>query len=166
MIIRPEEQKDIDAIEKITCAAFLNHSYSHQTEHLIVKALREAGALAVSLVAETDGEVVGHIAFSEVAIDGSYPSWFGLGPISVRPDSQRRGIGRALLQAGLAAIRAIGARGCVLVGNPDFYGRFGFSQAGPLLLEGVPPQYFLALAFGDRPSGGRVAFHPAFSVEG
>jgi putative acetyltransferase len=166
MIIRPEERKDIDAIEQITCDAFLNHPYSHQTEHLIIKALREAGALAVSLVAEADGEVVGHIAFSEVAIDDSYPSWFGLGPISVRPDSQRRGIGWALLQAGLAAICAIGARGCVLVGNPDFYDRFGFSQASPLLLEGVLPQYFLALAFGDRPSGGQVAFHPAFSVEG
>jgi putative acetyltransferase len=166
MKIRPEEHNDIDAIEKITRAAFLNHPYSHQTEHLIVNGLREAGALAVSLVAEADDEVVGHIAFSAVEIEGSHSSWFGLGPISVHPDFQRRGIGQALMQAGLAAIRALGAGGCVLVGEPEFYGRFGFTQADTMVLEGVPPKNLLALAFDDRIPGGAVSFHPAFFIEG
>jgi precorrin-2 C(20)-methyltransferase len=166
MIIRPEEQKDIDAIEKITRAAFLNHPYSHQTEHLIVDGLRKSGALAVSFVAEADGAVVGHIAFSKVAIGNADPSWYGLGPISVRPDLQRRGIGKAMIQAGLAAIRMLGAKGCVLVGEPDFYGRFGFTQADTMVLEGVPPKNLLALAFDDRIPGGAVSFHPAFFIEG
>lgn len=166
MRIRPEEQNDIDAIAEITAAAFANHPYSHQTEPLIIHALRKAGALAVSLVAEEDGAVAGHIAFSKVAIGGADPAWYGLGPISVRPDLQRRGIGKAMMQAGLAAIRKLGAEGCVLVGDPEFYGRFGFTQAGTMVLEGVPPENLLALAFGDRVPGGAVSFHPAFFIEG
>jgi precorrin-2/cobalt-factor-2 C20-methyltransferase len=168
LIIRPEEARDAEAIEKITCAAFINHPHSRQTEPLIIRTLRKAGALAVSLVAEADGALVGHIAFSEVAISGGERAWFGLGPLSVRPDIQRRGIGRALMEAGLSAIRALGARGCVLVGDPEFYRRFGFTQAGPLVLEGLAPEYspyFLALLFADRVPQGTVSFHPAFSVE-
>ena len=166
MRIRLEEQNDIDAIAEITAAAFANHPYSHQTEPLIINGLREAGALAVSLVAEEDGAVVGHIAFSKAAIGGGDPSWYGLGPISVRPDFQRQGVGRAMMEAGLAAIRTLGAKGCVLVGEPEFYGRFGFTQAETMVLEGVPPKNLLALAFDERIPGGAVAFHPAFFIEG
>ena len=166
MRIRPEEPKDIDAIREITAAAFANHPYSRQTEHLIVAGLRKAGVLAVSLVADSDGAIVGHIAFSKVEIGGADPSWYGLGPISVRPDFQHRGVGRALVQAGLAAIRALGARGCALVGEPEFYGRFGFTQADTMVLEGVPPKNLLTLAFDDRIPGGALSFHRAFFIEG
>lgn len=167
MMIRPEEPKDQAAIRTLLQAAFLHHPHSHQTEHLLVDALREAGALLVSLVAEEDGEVVGHIAFSDVLIDGQDCGWVGMGPLAARVDRQRRGIGSALVRAGLEAVRVLGRRGCVLAGDPAYYVRFGFKRAEGLTLEGVPPEYFLALAFeGESGPEGAVTFHPAFGIEG
>ena len=163
-MIRPETPADAAAIEAITMAAFAEHPHSKQTEHRLIAALRAADALTVSLVAEVDGEVVGHVAFSPVTIAGAPSRWAGVGPVSVRPDRQRNGIGSALMVAGLAAARLAGIQGCVLVGEPDFYGRFGFAHWPTLALDGVPPEYFLAVAFGDERPEGRVDFHAAFSV--
>ena len=117
-------------------------------------ALRLAGALTLSLVAEKDSAVVGHVAVSPVAItDGTF-GWYGLGPIAVAPEFQARGIGSALMRRALADLRALGARGCVLLGNPEYYGRFGFKADPSLVLPGVPPQYFQSLAFAmPMPSG-------------
>ena len=161
-IVRPEEPRDVAAIDAITRAAFADHPISRQTEHWIVRGLRAAGAMTLSLVAEADGAVVGHIAFSEVAIGGEKPAWYGIGPLAVRPDVQHRGIGRALVRSGLAALRQLGARGCLLVGDPAYYGRFGFRQSTTMAMEGVPPQYLLELPFAGPPPGGALAFHPAF----
>lgn len=167
MIIRFEDPKDWCAIRTLVQAAFLHHPFSHQTEHLLVDALREADALLVSLVAEEDGEIVGHIAFSDVLIDSRDCGWVGMGPLAARVDRQRRGIGSALVLAGLEAVRKLGKRGCVLAGDPAFYDRFGFKTDERLSLEGVPPQYFLSLAFdGESVPKGAVAFHPAFGIEG
>lgn len=164
MTVRPETPADRDAIESILRAAFAGHPHSQQTEHLIVNELRRAGGLAISLVAETRGEVVGHIAFSTVAIGGRECGWYALGPLAVRPEHQRRGIGRALVEEGLRALRALGARGCLLVGEPAYYTRFGFAHAPALFMEGIPPQYVLCLPLeGPAPRGG-VTHHPAFSV--
>ena len=88
MIIRKEEPADIAAIADVTIAAFENHPISHQTEHFIIDALRTADVLVVSLVAEIDGRIVGHIAFSSVSISDGATGWYGLGPISVLPDCQ------------------------------------------------------------------------------
>jgi putative acetyltransferase len=118
VIVRPETNWDFDGIREVNIAAFRDHSYSQQTEHLIVEALRAADALESSFVAERDGEVVGHIAFSAAAIGGSSTGWFLLGPVAVRPARQGEGIGRALVETGLDALRSRGARGCVLVGDP------------------------------------------------
>src|SRR3990172_6498 len=126
MIIRPETLGDHDSIRNILIAAFANHPYSHQTEHLIVEALRADDALTVSLVAEVDGTVVGQIAFSPLSIDGKDCGWLALGPVAVLPSYQRQGIGQALVNEGLKTIRSIGVQGCVLVGDPAFYRRFGF----------------------------------------
>src|SRR3990172_559695 len=126
MIIRPETLGDHDSIRNILIAAFANHPYSHQTEHLIVEALRADDALTVSLVAEVDGTVVGQIAFSPVSIDGKDCGWLALGPVAVLPSYQRQGIGQALVNEGLKTIWSIGVQGCVLVGDPAFYRRFGF----------------------------------------
>ena len=95
MIVRPETERDLDGIREVNLVAFQGHPYSQQTEHLIVEALRAADALELSLVAESDGEVVGHIAFSTAAIGGSSTGWFLLGPVAVRPARQGEGIGRA-----------------------------------------------------------------------
>jgi putative acetyltransferase len=164
--IRAEAEQDASAIAAVTQAAFAGHPHSRQTEHHIVAALSAAGALLVSLVAEAKGEVIGHVAFSPVRIDGADMGWVGLGPVSVRPDQQGRGIGTRLVEAGLAAVRNLGKRGCVLVGEPGFYGRFGFRPAPGLVLPDVPPEYFLALSFADAMPRGIVAFHPGFQADG
>ena len=83
MMIRKEESTDIEAITQVTIAAFENHPISRQTEHFIINALRAAGALTISLVAEIDGQVVGHIAFSPIAISDDTTNWYGLGPVAV-----------------------------------------------------------------------------------
>ena len=164
MIIRDETPADFDVITKITVAAFADCPYGNHTEQFIVTALRAAGALSVSLVAEIDGEVVGHIAFSPVKINGQFNGWYGVGPVSVRPDLQRKGIGKSLINAGLERLKESGAKGCMLVGEPEYYKRFGFKNIPELILEGVPPQYFLALPFDENPAKGVAMFHQAFTA--
>jgi putative acetyltransferase len=158
MKIRPETPQDISVIEQITIAAFDGKPYSDQTEHLIVSRLRAAGALTVSLVAEIEGKVVGHVAFSVVTINGE-----DIGPVSVSPELQKHGIGSNLIRDGLSIIREKGAKGCVLEGDPEYYKRFGFKNHPDLFYEGTPdPKYFMALPFyADVPSG-KVEFHKAF----
>jgi putative acetyltransferase len=163
-IIRPESSDDFPAIRRILVAAFANHPYSHQTEHLIVEALRASNAMTVGLVAEVDGNVVGQIAFSPVKINDADCSWFGLGPVAVLPSLQRQGIGKALVEEGLKTIRGLDAQGCVLVGDPAFYKRFGFRNDPALTMEGVPPQYLLRLPFVQQVPQGHVSHHPAFFV--
>ena len=164
MIIRPETPGDYDSIRDILIAAFADQPYSHQTEHLIVEALRADDALTVSLVAEVDGNVVGHIAFSSVKIGGKDCGWLGLGPVAVSPSHQRRGMGQALVNEGMKIIRNMGAQGCVLVGAPAFYRRFGFEHNPALRMEGVPPEFLLCLPIGQQMPEGSVTHHPAFSI--
>lgn len=163
MIVRPELPEDIPAIEQVTIAAFRGKPYADGTEHLIINRLREAQALALSLVAEIDGRVVGHVAFSVVTINGVDKGWFGLGPISVHPDFQRQGIGSRLIYEGLSQLRGLGVEGCVLEGDPNYYKRFGFNPHPDLVYEKAPaPQYFMALPLHDDVPTGSVEFHPAF----
>jgi putative acetyltransferase len=162
VIVRPETDRDLDGIREVNIVAFEGDPYSQQTEHLIVEALRAADALALSLVAESDGEVVGHIAFSAATIGGSSTGWYLLGPVAVQPARQGQGIGRALVETGLAALRSRGACGCVLVGDPAFYGRFGFRQYAGVSWPGVPDENVLCVLLrGEMPSG-EVVHHPAF----
>ena len=164
MIIRPETPADYPAIREILIAAFADPPFSHQTEHLIVEALRSDNALTLSLVAEIDGKVVGQIAFSPVAIGGKDCGWLGLGPVAVSPSLQRQGIGQALVNEGLKQIRGLGAKGCVLVGDPAFYRRFGFENNPALRMEGIPPEVLMCLPIGGEMPEGNVAHHPAFHV--
>ena len=166
MIIRKETESDVEVIFEITKAAFADHPYSHQTEQFIVNALRAAKALSISLVAEIDGKVVGHIAFSPVAISDGNHNWYGLGPVSVLPAFQKRGVGKSLIHEGLALLKTLGANGCVLVGDPRYYERFGFKSFPDLSIEGVPPENILVLAFDNRIPHGEVIFHQAFSAKG
>jgi putative acetyltransferase len=162
ILIRDETAADIDIIAAVTIEAFKTLEISSHTEQFIVAALRAAGALAVSLVAELDGRVVGHIAFSPVTLSDGTPDWFGLGPVSVLPEVQRQGIGKALIRAGLARLQARHARGGCLVGHPGYYRQFGFANAPGLTLAGVPPEVFFALAFDGRMPQGSVTFHAGF----
>ncbi|MEQ8371447.1 MAG: N-acetyltransferase [Alphaproteobacteria bacterium] len=167
--IRPEAPGDAAAIRAVTAAAFAGMAHSDGTEPAIVDGLRAAGALTVSLVAVADGTIIGHAAFSSVTIDqaGDHGGrgWLGLGPVSVAPGWQRRGTGSALVRAGLALCQESSAGGCVVLGEPAFYGRFGFRADPRLRLEGVPPAYFQMLAFGGDVPSGMVRFHPAFGVK-
>src|SRR4030067_894759 len=95
---------------------YINPKTGNHTEQFIISALRAANVLTVSLVAEIDGRVVGHIAFSPVTISDGSQNWYGLGPVSVLPEYQRQGIGKSLIQEGLSALKGLGGQGCALVG--------------------------------------------------
>jgi putative acetyltransferase len=163
--LRSETDNDIGAITEVTIAAFQTLEISNHTEQFIIEALRASHALTVSLVAETDGGVIGHIAFSPVAISDGTQNWYGLGPVSVLPKYQRQGIGKSLILEGLAQLRDIPARGCCLVGNPEYYKKFGFENVGGLGLEGVPPEVFFALSFDGNVPQGTVTFHVGFKAD-
>ena len=164
MFIRSETESDIQSISDVTKAAFENHPISHQTEHFIVNALRTAGVMTISLVAELDGQVVGHLALSPVSISDGSQGWYGLGPISVLPELQRQGIGKALMREGLSQLKALGASGCILVGDPNYYERFGFRSLPELTHEGIPQEYVLTLPFANNKAQGAVTFHKAFTA--
>jgi putative acetyltransferase len=166
IIIRNENKSDIDAISEITKAAFENLSISNHTEQFIINALRNTKALTISLVAEASKKVVGHIAFSPVTISDGSLDWYGLGPISVLPELQKQGIGKSLMREGLSLLKTLGAKGCVLVGDPGYYERFGFRSLPDLVIDGVPPQYFLALPFEESKIHGIVVFHESFAANG
>lgn len=164
MEIRPERPDDIDAIEQVVRKAFLRAAHTSGTEHLIVRELRRASALTISLVAVIHGKIVGHVAVSPVAISDGAPGWYGLGPVAVVPSHQKRGIGYALVRGALLRLEQTGAAGCVVLGEPAYYGRFSFHVEPALVLEGVPPGYFQALLLAGTPARGTVTYHPAFAT--
>ena len=166
IVIRNETDADVSAITEVTVAAFKTLEISNHTEQYVIAALRAAGALTLSLVAEVEGRVVGHIAFSPVTISDGTRKWYGLGPVSVLPAYQRQGIGKALIREGLARLKAMHAQGCCLVGHPDYYRKFGFTNMPGLVLEGVPPEVFFALYFEGHTPQGAVAFHEGFKATG
>lgn len=162
--IRDEAAADSALIGQVTEAAFESLQISSHTEQFIIEALRAADALSVSLVAEMEGRVVGHIAFSPVCISDGTEGWYGLGPVSVLPEYQRKGIGKALICEGLSRLKKHNARGCCLVGHPGYYKQFGFENVSGLQVEGVPGEFFFALAFDRRMPQGTVSFHEAFKA--
>ncbi|HET9063293.1 MAG TPA: N-acetyltransferase [Candidatus Binatia bacterium] len=164
--IRDEADADIGAITEVTVAAFKTLAISNHTEQFVIESLRAASALTLSLVAETDGRVVGHIAFSPVTISDGSANWYGLGPVSVLPDYQRQGIGSALILEGLSRLKGISACGCCLVGHPDYYRRFGFRNIRGFVHVGVPEEVFLALSFDGSIPQGSVEFHEGFKADG
>jgi putative acetyltransferase len=164
--IRNETDTDVDAITEVTIAAFKTLEISNQTEQFIIEALRAAKALTVSLVAELDGRVIGHIAFSPVVISDGTRNWYGLGPVSVLPEYQRKGVGKALIQEGLSRLKNLNAHGCYLVGHPDYYRKFGFKNVSGLVHEGVPQEVFFVLSFDGHTPQGTVTFHEGFKANG
>ena len=164
--IRKETPEDIHSIDAVTIAAFLEAPHTSHTEQFIVKALRDSGVLTLSLVAEVKGAVVGHVAVSPVTIADGTLGWFGLGPISVIPEYQMRGIGSQLMIEALNMLKQNGAGGCVLLGDPEYYKRFGFTSEARLILTGVPPEYFQAICFKKPFPQGIVTYHEAFDAQG
>ena len=156
--LRPEAAGDVEAIAALTTSAFAGNPHASGTEADIIARLRASGALAVSLVAEAGGSLVGHVAFSPT----NHPGWFALGPISVAPGVQKRGIGTELIGAGVADLRMKGASGCILMGDPAYYGRFGFLVTPEKCPPGLPGEYFMTMALDGGLPDGVFEFHPAF----
>lgn len=165
---RHETLHDIAAIEAVTTAAFADAPYTSHTEQFIVRALRAANELTLSIVAEEHGQIVGHVALSLVTITDDQgrkaDGWYGLGPISVLPQRQGHGIGSRLMEQALSELRAMRAAGCVLLGDPAYYGRFGFQAHAGLQLPGVPPDYFMALALHGPVPDGIAQYSDAFNA--
>ncbi len=164
--IRPEQDDDIASITNVTLAAFSNWREGYEPmEHRIIKRLRQLGDLAISLVAVTGDNLVGHVAMSPVRISSGDQGWFGLGPVSVLPDWQRRGIGSLLIDTALDQLKVRNAAGCVVLGEPDLYQRFGFRHHSGLMLPGFPAEYFLAQSFRNEVPTGTVTYSSAFGLE-
>ena len=163
--IRAERPGEEGAIRAVTRAAFEASPFGEGAEAAIVDALRRDGDLALSLVAERDGVIIGHVAFSPVRVGEAQGGLFALGPVSVRPSEQRRGVGGALIEAGLDALAARGARACVLVGDPAYYERFGFRAREGLAYGEIPARYVLARPVGDGEAPtGPLAYAPGFEA--
>lgn len=162
--IRREQPADIEAIDQVTKAAFASAAYSSGTESLIIKALRTNGQLTVSLVAEEEGVLIGHIAISPVIISSGSKGWFGLGPVSVIPSKQGSGVGAGLIRAATDALEQQRAAGCVVLGEPSYYGRFGFRSDARLQYLHAPAAYFQILSFTGEIPEGTVEYDNSFNV--
>jgi len=158
---RAARPSDNRAIHALVAAAF-----GQTAEADLIDRLRDAGALAHSLVAERAGDLVGHVALSPVSVQGALvPGALGLAPLAVQPPHQRQGIGAALVAAAIAAARADGAKVIVVLGAPAYYGRFGFRPASAIGLTCPWPQAgdaFQALVLGTPAPRGLVRYHRAF----
>lgn len=160
--LRPEAAGDETVIRALTTAAFQPMPYSNGSEPDLVDRLREDRDLTLSLVAEDADRIVGHIAISPVTITGGAQGWFGLGPVSVWPEIQQRGIGSALIKRAIADMRVAGAKGIVLLGSTEYYPRFGFVHGPQLTYAGAPAENFQVLLLdGEMPSG-EVTYASAF----
>ena len=166
IIIRSEIGADVDAITEVTVAAFKTLEISNHTEQFIIQALRANKALTISLVAEMDECVVGHIAFSPVTISDGTQNWCGLGPVSVLTRYQRKGIGKSLILEGISRLKNLNAKGCCLVGHPNYYKKLGFKNVSGLVYEGVPQEVFLVMSFDGQIPQGTVNFHDGFKADG
>ena len=162
MWIRDEGPEDIDAIHDVVRAAFAGVPGGGKLEARTIDTLRADQALAVSLVADVDGRIAGHVAFSPARPSRDGDRWYVLGPLAVDPADQGHGVGSALVRAGLVILQEREANGCVVLGDPAYYARFGFRPDPSLTLPGAPDGAFQALHFTDAASVGEVVLHPGF----
>ncbi|MGL5947880.1 MAG: GNAT family N-acetyltransferase [Aeromonas sp.] len=167
--IRAATVADNAALAAVTTAAFLTAPHSDGNEAAIIAGLRQAGALSLALVAQVQEQLAGGVCVSPVALSSGAENWYGLGPLAVAPAYQCQGIGAALVEQVLAQLTALGAAGCVVLGDPAYYARFGFASHPALCLPGVPPEYFMAKLLkpqGAAPlsalSPSAVSYHRAF----
>ena len=162
-LIRQAQPSDYPAIYQLVEEAFRDHPHSDHTEHLIVQRLRHQDQLTISLLAHTQTQIIGYVAFSPVRVSNQPSGWYGLGPVAVAPTEQRGGIGQALIRQGLAQLKADQAAGCVVAGDPIYYDRFGFQHKSTFVVDGIPPAYFMGLSFeGTELPTGLVEYSPAF----
>lgn len=165
IIIRDQTADDFAAVHELVIAAFKTLPVACGREQFVMDALWTSGAATVALVAEDGGEIVGQAAFSKTIVGGQDVGWHGCGPVSVLPKRHKQGIGSALMRVGLERLRALGSKGCVVVGYPNYYPRFGFANTDAMFEPGVPPEVFMAICFAGAMPKGVVAFDPAFEAK-
>ena len=164
-LIRVERPDDVAAIHAVNVAAFPTPQ-----EAMLVDRLRADGDLILSLVAEQDGAIIGHVGFSRMGIDdaGMWHEAVALAPVAVRPAHQRKGIGKALIERGLQTLKERGEVMVFVLGNRDYYGRFGFdlAQAEPFACAYAGPHFQLLRLSDGGPLSGRVQYSAAFAALG
>ena len=157
---------DAAAIRSVTEQAFAGKPYADGTEPLITDRLRSSGRLTISVVAVAENnKVIGHAAASPVIIGDDAvggDAWYGIGPVSVLPTYQRQGVGSALMRELLAQLQSLCAAGCVLLGNPHFYSRFGFVVRPEITYPGPDSKFFQTLAWVEELPKGVAKFDEAF----
>ncbi len=147
--IRPEYSDEAPAIRAMVTRAFEGHPYSDGDEQDVIDRLRADGDLALSLVAVTDaGAIIGQITYSRAILMNGEEGWYVLGPVAVEPRHQGKGIGRALIETGEAAMKARGAKGLTVLGDPKIYSRFGYAQDTAMWLAGELAWAFQVKSFG------------------
>ena len=163
IVIRQESEKDFDKITDVINQAFAGKPYADGDESDVVLRLRDCAALSLGLVAEVEGEFVGHIAFSPVTTTDGAEHWYALGPVAVYPHIQSQGLGAALINEGLDQIKNMGGVGCMLTGNPDYYKRFGFEFSNGNAPTNEPAEFFMVKRLSDAAlPEGPMSFHHAF----
>lgn len=163
MEIREEQSEDHSEIHRLTSSAFAGLAHSNGSEPDIIDSLLADGDLTLSLVALMGPDLIGHIAFSLVRIGTYIHDWYGLGPVSVRPDLQRSGVGSALINEGLRIIKNMCANGCALIGDPNYYFRFGFVSDGSVRYGDLPARYVQWKSFGEQRPKGALLYSRAFN---
>lgn len=164
MLIRPEIDADIDAIYDLTQRAFAPMPFSDGKEGDCINKLRSDGDLTISLVAIEGDTIIGHIAFSPITIGGVSDDWYGLGPVAAEPERQKTGIGGALIKQGLETIKGLGANGCALIGDPNYYCRFGFVGDGRLTYHDLPSDVVQWLSFTEAKPQGVLKYSPGLEI--
>lgn len=163
--VREADHGDEAFIEVVVERAFAKEALASGREAEIVRELRAKRRVRMIMVAEDGpGQLVGVLVLSPVRMENQATGWFGLGPVAVVPEWQRRGVGSAMIGATMATLHMEHANGCVVLGEPKFYERFGFRRLPNLTLPGTPEGYFLALPFDGTTPEGRVRYHAAFGA--
>ena len=148
LIIRGEQPGDEAAIHDMVRRAFIGRPYADGDEQDVIDRLRADGDLLLSLVAEAGGAIIGQITFSPAILMNGDRDWVVLGPVAIDPAHQGTGLGRALIVAGEAAMRAAGKAGVTVLGDPAIYGRFGYATGTPMWLAGELSWAFQVKSFG------------------
>jgi putative acetyltransferase len=167
-VIRPARAEDAGAIDGVIRAAFAATGHGYQGEADLVRMIEADGDALVSLVADASGAIAGHVLFSRMygEADGAALSAAGLAPVAVSPDRQGRGIGDALIRAGLDALRDRGVAMSFVLGHAAYYPRFGYSpELGARFASPFAGPHFMAMMLDSGaawPQGGRADYAPAF----